>query len=80
MYAPYGARTRGNAVLPPSLCVSGRPPEAEKIECDRYPRCLGCPYPRHGLFCWSDENACLRTEMAAIYEKSRGRRLGAIAY
>ncbi len=78
MYAPYGTRKIGGMALPASFCVSGRPPEPEKIECDRYPKCLGCPYPRHGLFCWSDENACLRTEMEAIY--ARGRRLGAVAH
>ncbi len=78
MYAPYGTRKIGGMALPASFCVSGRPPEPEKIECDRYPKCLGCPYPRHGLFCWSDSETCLRTEMEAIY--ARNRRLGAVAH
>ena len=76
----YGAKIGGGGIrmpLSPHGSTRCQPPESEKIECDRYARCLGCPYPRHGLFCWTDENACLRTEMDAIY--ARGRRLGAIA-
>jgi hypothetical protein len=78
MYALYGAKKCGGMLVPTSLCGSGRPPEPEAVENDRSSRCLGCPYPRHGLFCWTDSETCLRTEMEEIYAKSR--RSGATAY
>ena len=78
MYAPYGVKRYGDKLLP--LTKNGTtgitPPEAEKTINDISSRCLGCPYPRHGLSCFTDLDTCLRTEMAKIY--SRSRRLGVI--
>ena len=36
---------------------------------DTLKRCRGCPYPRHGLACLSDDGTCLRTDMAAASRK-----------
>jgi hypothetical protein len=81
MCSPYGYRIGGGGirmVLPYHGCYFSRPPEPEAVESDLFDRCLGCPYPRHGLFCWTDSETCLRTEMEEIYEKSRRRE--AVAY
>ena len=41
--------------------------EPPKVYHDRSSKCLGCPYPRHGLMCWSkDDGSCLRTDMQAL--------------
>ena len=68
MYAIYGKKKCGGAAvaLVPGGCTGIHPPTPEKIISNRFPRCLGCPYPRHGLFCWTDSETCLRTEMAEI--------------
>jgi hypothetical protein len=42
----------------------------EKAVSDRTPRCLGCPYPRHGLSCHSkDSESCLRADMQELEAK-----------
>lgn len=75
MYATYGKRKyRGVMVaLDPDAYGGIHPPTPEKVVSDRFSRCLGCPYPRHGLFCWTDSETCLRTEMAEIENRSRSR-------
>lgn len=79
MHATYGSKKCGGKSVPLSPCgsVNAKPPEPDRIESDRFPRCRGCPYPRHGMFCWTDSESCLRTEMEGIY--NRGRRMGAVA-
>ena len=46
MRALYGAKIGGGGIrmpLSPHGSTRCQPPESEKIECDRYARCLGCP-------------------------------------
>jgi len=46
-------------------------PEPSKVYHTRSPRCLGCPYPRHGLMCHSgDDGSCLRTDMQELDAKN----------
>jgi hypothetical protein len=81
MYSPYGYKIGGGRAripLPPFGNYNTIPPEPEAVESDRFERCDGCPYPRHGLFCWTDSETCLRTEMEEIYDRSRRRE--AVAY
>jgi hypothetical protein len=82
MYAPYGARKRGGMAVQIilSACIYNSPPEPGKVESSRFPLCSGCPYPRHGLFCWTDSETCLRTEMTEIEQKNLERRMEAAAY
>lgn len=74
MYSPYGKWKHGGMFigLSPSDSAITKPPEPDRTESNRFPRCRGCPYPRHGLFCWTDSKTCLRTEMAEIERKNRG--------
>ena len=56
--------------LPQFQAYSQRPAPPDKIYNDRSPRCLGCPYPRHGMMCrGKDDEECLRIEMQKLEEK-----------
>ena len=38
----------------------------EPVYCRQSERCVGCPYPRHGIVCWHPDGTCLRTRMNKI--------------
>lgn len=61
MFIGYDVRIHG----------SGPVPEPAKVYSDRFERCAGCPYPRHGLFCRNDNETCLRTEVAELKSQQR---------
>lgn len=73
MYALYGSKKCGDMRIALSPCDSAgtRLHEFDTIIHDRFSRCRGCPYPRHGLFCWTDSETCLRTEMDEIYRRRK---------
>jgi hypothetical protein len=73
MYAPYGVKKIGGKKIPlsPGGCTAAEPPTPGKTVSLRFPRCRGCPYPRHGLVCWTDEENCLRADMDEIERRSR---------
>ena len=71
MHEPYGLKRTHHHQLIPLQPTEGsivfpfsQPP---KVYHDRSSKCLGCPYPRHGLMCWSkDDGSCLRTDMQTL--------------
>ena len=69
MNTSNGTRRFGGMRIP-IRCASGhlpRPTPPGKIYSTRSLRCLGCPYPRHGLICWSKSSEnCLRSEMQEL--------------
>ena len=76
MDASYGCRRQGSrkVPLPPYECY-GHPVIPEKVYNDVSPLCRGCPYPRHGMFCWSNDSVeCLRTQMMALETQWREQR------
>jgi len=53
-----------------SYSATGLPQVPPKVYHDRSARCLGCPYPRHGLMCHGkDDGSCLRTDMQELEAK-----------
>ena len=77
MNATYGRRRVGHrkASLPPPYTSYAHPVPPEKVYGDYSPFCPGCPYPRHGLLCFSkDGGGCLRTDMLALEKKGRAER------
>ena len=55
-----------------SMCLTATshdPPEPLRGPLDH---CTGCPYPNHGFVCWGG-GKCLRTEIARIMERDRGK-------
>lgn len=52
------------AIVPPL-------PTPEPVACDKFERCVDCPYPHHGAVCWNNDGSCLRTEISEIYQKER---------
>ncbi len=72
MNATYGWRrhTAGRTPLPPPYTSYAHPTPPDKVYCDHSPRCIGCPYPRHGLACYGKGNGhCLREDMRALEKK-----------
>jgi hypothetical protein len=70
--ATYGWRRIGGArtPMPPPYGSYAHPIPPEKVYGDYSPRCIGCPYPRHGLMCQSKEEAgCLRTDMQKLEQQ-----------
>ena len=69
MSSTYGWRKLGGyrmPIVPPYTCYAHPIPPA-KVYHDRSSKCLGCPYPRHGLMCHSnDDGSCLRTDMQEL--------------
>jgi len=56
--------------LPQLQACNQRPAPPDKTYNDRGVRCLGCPYPRHGMMCrGKDDEECLRIEMQKLEEK-----------
>lgn len=54
-----------------SYSAIGLSQEPPKVYHDRSARCLGCPFPKHGLMCWSkDDGSCLRTDMQEMDAKN----------
>ncbi len=38
----------------------------EPVYCRQSERCVGCPYPGHGIVCWHPDGTYLRTDMNKI--------------
>ena len=50
------------------------PPKKHTVPPPKDPaRCEGCPYPRVGFICWSQDGSCLKTDMDKISRRSKGR-------
>ena len=75
MHATHGTMKCGGMPVPlyPCGCTAIRPPEPDKAVSYKSSRCLGCPYPRHGLSCFTDLETCLRTDMKEIERRNQVR-------
>ncbi len=72
MNAIYGWRGQGprRVPLPPPEATYAPQPPPPKVYAEHSPRCIGCPYPRHGLSCQNrDDGSCLRTDMQELEAK-----------
>jgi len=70
----YGTRRNGGnkSPLAPFRGTTPRALPPQKVYNNRSPLCIGCPYPRHGLSCWSKGNEkCLRADMQELEAKWR---------
>lgn len=54
-------------------------PFPERVYHDRAPKCIGCPYPQHGMICHdgTPDGACLRTDMQQLDAKHLAERRAA---
>ena len=71
MTATYGWRRQGANKIPlPPHESYAHPVLPEKVYNDHSPVCIGCPYPRHGMTCYSkDDEDCLRAQMQKLEAK-----------
>jgi len=66
-------KKKAAAWLPPvqPYSVNRLPQAPPKVYHDRSVKCLGCPYPKHGLICHGgDDGSCLRTDMQELDAKN----------
>ena len=60
-----------------SECLTTIPHEPPPVLTGPFERCADCPYPGHGFICWhTDEEKCLRTEVARIMGRNRQKSVG----
>ena len=71
MIGIYGSRGSGSSKIAlPSYRATAYVALPQKVYNDRSPLCINCPYPRHGLACWSKDNdKCLRADMQELEAK-----------
>ena len=73
MFTTYGKhKTKsGWALLSGANAYPPLPPPAG-VYSEKSSRCLGCPYPHHGLVCGIDKDGgCLRSDMQELDAKHR---------
>lgn len=73
MLGHYGRHRKTTTWFP--LIPTGRAlipmPPPEKVYHDRSSRCIGCPYPAHGLMCHNNslDGSCLRSDIQKLEAK-----------
>lgn len=68
MSADYGRRRQNDKWIPQLKEDVLQTPlvSSQKVYGDFSKRCMGCPYPRHGVSCRNADGSCLRTDMQKI--------------
>ena len=75
MLQTYGRHRKTTSWFPliPTVRILPPLPPPEKVYHDREKKCLGCPYPAHGLMCHDNRpnGSCLRIDMQELDARHR---------